>query len=131
MITYNTEAGFAEDAPERVTFFSFQDDRRYKAGYLRLIKLSRHSLTFCTRHPSRNEHRCQMCTYDYVIREVFSHVKRSIYINKRLFGIAENTKSIYASARRRTGGRVRLRFLPWSNALALFRSRPRGSSLFT
>jgi hypothetical protein len=26
--------------------------------------------------------------YDYVIREVFSHMKRSIYINKRLFGIA-------------------------------------------
>lgn len=97
MITQNTEAGFVEDAPERVTFFSFQDNRRYKAGYLRLIRLSRQSLNFCTsstRHPSRSEHRGQILVkcvaYDYVIRGVFSHVRRSIYINKRLFGIAQN-----------------------------------------
>jgi hypothetical protein len=57
MITYTTLAVFVDDVPEQVTFFSFQDDRRYNAGYLRLIRLSRQSLTFCTRHC--NEHRGQ------------------------------------------------------------------------
>ena len=55
-------AGFVEDVPERLALFSVEDDRRYKARYLRLIRLSmsRQSLTFCTRHC--NEHRGQMCS---------------------------------------------------------------------
>jgi hypothetical protein len=81
-----------EDTPKRVTSFSFQDDRRYKAGYLRLIRLSRQSLTFCTRH--RNEHRGQCVAHDYVIREVFSHVRGSIYINKRLFSTAQKIRNL-------------------------------------